>query len=90
MNNVEGKLLKVTILWTSTIYYAVHRGSNFGTLLIKSTTEKYSLVAEMENLKEENENLKEQNENLKRENKKLKKKAQSRAKRTDEEKEKVN
>ena len=58
MNNVEGKLLKVTILWTSTIYYAVHRGSNFGTLLINSTTEKYCLVAEMENLKEENENFK--------------------------------
>ena len=81
MNNVEGKLLKVTILWTTTIYYAVHRGSNFGTLLINSTTEKYCLVAEMENLKEENENLKEKNENLKQENKKLKKKAQSRVKR---------
>ena len=90
MNNVEGKLLKVTILWTSTIYYAVNRGSNFGTLLINSTTKKYCLVAEMENLKEENENLKEQNENFKQENKTLRKKAQSRVKRTDEEKEKVN
>ena len=83
MNNVEGKLLKVTILWTTTIYYAVHRGSNFRTVLINSTTEKYCLVAEMENLKEEN-------ETLKQENKKLRKKAQSRVTRTDEEKEKVN
>ena len=45
MNNVEGKLLKVTILWTITIYYAVNRGSNFGTPLINSTTEEYCLVA---------------------------------------------
>ena len=42
---MEGKLLKVTILWTSTIYYTVHRGSNFGTLLKNSITEKYCLVA---------------------------------------------
>ena len=45
MNNVEGKLLKVTILWTITIYYAVNRGNNFGTPLINSTTEEYCLVA---------------------------------------------